>query len=62
MTGIHAVHLSLGIGVVGVTLWRIWMRQAAWRETNLLHNVGLYWHLIDLVWVFLYPLLYLVGR
>lgn len=62
MTGIHAVHLSIGIGAVAVTLWRVARKRAAWRETNLLHNLGLYWHLVDLIWIFLYPLLYLVGR
>ena len=62
MTAIHAVHLTVGIGAVGTTLWRIARRHAAWRETNLLHTLGLYWHLVDLIWIFLYPLLYLLGR
>ena len=60
-TGVHALHLTIGIAVVTTLLVQ------AWRRTRPLGNpafegVGLYWHFVDLVWVFLYPLIYLVGR
>lgn len=60
MTGLHGVHVILGIGVL------IWMYIRARRGEfhsqffTPVENVGLYWHLVDLVWIFLFPLLYLV--
>jgi cytochrome c oxidase subunit 3 len=59
MTLLHALHMTIGIGVVGV------MAVLAWRE-KLAYYVpieitGLYWHLVDIVWVFLFPMLYLIG-
>ncbi len=62
MTGVHAVHLTIGIGAVATTLFRVWSGRTAWRQNALLHTLGLYWHLIDVIWIFLYPLFYLVGR
>ncbi len=61
LTGVHALHLSTGIGIV-VTLF-----VQAWRGSRPLaspafEGAGLYWHFVDLVWIFLYPLLYLMGR
>ena len=56
MTGVHALHLTVGIGVV-LTL--------AAREAKPPRHVelaGLYWHFVDMIWIFLYPILYLVGR
>jgi cytochrome c oxidase subunit 3 len=61
LTGVHAVHLSTGIGVattLGVQGWR-GSRPLA---SPAFEALGLYWHFVDLVWVFLYPLLYLAGR
>ena len=52
MTGLHAVHLAIGIALV---LW-VAGRPAA---TGI---VGLYWHFVDIVWIFLYPMLYLLER
>jgi cytochrome c oxidase subunit III len=59
MTGFHALHVTAGVGVVG------WMATRAWRGayTPVLHAklvMGtLYWHLVDVIWIFLWPLLYL---
>lgn len=60
MTGLHAVHVIAGIGVIGWILLR--SRQGAYSQAyhTPVENVGLYWHLVDLVWIFLFPLLYLV--
>lgn len=61
MTGLHAVHLLVGIGLVGVLM----LLGACGRFGPGYHTPveigGLYWHLIDVIWVFLFPLLYLIG-
>lgn len=62
MTGLHAVHLT--IGIVAVSTYVLWVRSDsfAWHRSGSLPALGLYWHLIDVIWIFLFPLLYLVGR
>ncbi len=60
-TGVHAVHLLIGIAwvcLLGARLPRMHSRDVVPR----LEVAGLYWHFVDVVWIFLYPLLYLVGR
>jgi cytochrome c oxidase subunit 3 len=60
-TGLHLVHLAIGVVIVLVFAWRSHHE----RVTNLdikVEMAGLYWHFVDLVWIFLYPLLYLVSR
>lgn len=59
MTAIHALHLLIGIGIVGTLLVLAWRGRARAAPVEL---SGLYWHLVDVVWIFLYPLLYLVSR
>jgi len=62
MTGVHALHLSAGILAC---LWlALGLRRAApaGLPDSAVELAGLYWHFVDLVWIFLYPLLYLVGR
>lgn len=62
MTGLHAIHLTVGLGVVG-RVWRIAHRSALPENFHRTLEVGaLYWHLIDVFWVMLYPIFYLVGR
>jgi len=60
-TGVHALHLSIGIVIVGTLLVQAW-RGASPLASPAFESAGLYWHFVDLVWIFLYPLLYLVGR
>ncbi|MBV8882328.1 MAG: cytochrome c oxidase subunit 3 [Planctomycetaceae bacterium] len=55
MTGIHALHLIIGIGLLG------WLARRP-RRAHALEVGGLYWHFVDVVWIFLFPLLYLPGR
>ena len=61
MTGIHALHMIIGIGVL------IWLFVLSWKRRfdstyyNPLECAGLYWHFVDIVWIFLFPLLYLIG-
>jgi cytochrome c oxidase subunit 3 len=62
MTGIHALHLTVGIGVVGIIAWRASRGVFGPRYYGPVEVTGLYWHFVDLVWIFLYPLIYLNGR
>jgi cytochrome c oxidase subunit 3 len=62
MTGLHALHMVIGVGLVLVLMVRA-MRGAFDNGYNdPVGVVGLYWHFVDLIWIFLFPLLYLVGR
>jgi cytochrome c oxidase subunit 3 len=61
MTGLHAIHLLIGIGLVGVMTWLSWRRWFSGGGATQIEVTGLYWHFIDIVWVFLYPLLYLID-
>ncbi len=62
MTGLHALHMIVGMAIL------VWMlrpaAQGRWTPDN--HNFvegfGLYWHFVDIIWIFLFPLLYLIGR
>jgi cytochrome c oxidase subunit 3 len=62
MTGLHALHMVIGIGIL---LYLIWFARKG-RFTPEYHSPveisGLYWHFVDIVWIFLFPLLYLLGR
>ena len=62
MTGIHAVHLAIGIGVIGVAAVRVGLRGFAAQSPLSIEMTGLYWHFVDIVWIFIYPCLYLVAR
>ncbi len=59
MTGLHALHMTIGLGIWAVMLVRAGRRRLP--DETPVEMAGLYWHFVDLVWVFLYPLLYLVG-
>jgi cytochrome c oxidase subunit 3 len=60
MTGLHALHVIVGIGVLaGVAVLLARGRVTAERPI-LLENAGLYWHLVDVIWIFLFPLFYLI--
>jgi cytochrome c oxidase subunit 3 len=62
MTGLHALHMVVGLGIM------LWLLVMAWRGTysaeyySPVEISGLYWHFVDIVWIFLFPLLYLLGR
>ena len=60
MTGLHAVHLTIGVGVLG-WLWLHAKRFSASYHAPV-EASGLYWHFVDIVWVFLYPMFYLLER
>ena len=62
LTGVHAVHLTIGIGVMIVMFMLAWRGRVSPAYTNPIEIAGLYWHFVDIVWIFLLPILYLVGR
>ncbi len=62
LTGLHALHMIIGIGILAVLAWLAWRGVFSPANHNLVEGVGLYWHFVDIVWIFLFPLLYLLGR
>lgn len=62
MTGLHALHMVIGFGVMMAIL--IWNKQGRFTKeySAQVHLAGLYWHFVDIVWIFLFPLLYLIDR
>lgn len=60
MTGMHGLHVLIGIGLLYWIYWRSKKRDFGPEYSSPVEYVGLYWHLVDLVWIFLFPLLYLV--
>ncbi|HRZ77972.1 MAG TPA: cytochrome c oxidase subunit 3, partial [Bacteroidales bacterium] len=60
MTGLHALHII--VGAVFILFVIAYIRKGKVHETRwqLLENAGLYWHLVDLIWIFLFPLFYLI--
>ena len=62
MTGMHALHMVIGMGIM---IWLIRVAASGRFDPQYYAPVeifGLYWHFVDLVWIFLFPLLYLIGR
>ena len=62
MTGLHAIHMIIGIGIMLVMLWWSWNGTITAEYSSPIEISGLYWHFVDIVWIFLFPLLYLIGR
>lgn len=62
MTGLHAIHMTVGLSAL--TYLYIKARQNTFTQSyhNPVKIIGLYWHFVDIVWVFLYPMLYLIGK
>jgi cytochrome c oxidase subunit 3 len=61
MTGVHAFHMIIGIAAVLIMAWLVRRRWFSGYGTTQIEVMGLYWHFVDVVWVFLYPLLYLID-
>jgi len=61
MTGLHTVHLTIGVGVLAVFAAGA-SHEADWVQPPRIDVAALYWHFVDVVWILLYPLLYLPGR
>jgi cytochrome c oxidase subunit 3 len=62
MTGLHALHMVIGIGILLVLLVRAREGDFGRHYFTPVEMTGLYWHFVDIVWIFLFPLLYLMGR
>ena len=63
MTGLHAAHMIIGLGIMLTMLWSGVAAASSRRSTSRPIEIsGLYWHFVDIVWIFLFPLLYLIGR
>jgi cytochrome c oxidase subunit 3 len=62
MTGMHAFHMVVGIGLMAWLIGRAAMGHFSPDYYAPVEMVGLYWHFVDIVWIFLFPLLYLLGR
>ncbi len=62
MTGLHALHVTIGVAVLAVIAWLAWRGHYTPEYHNPVHVSGLYWHFVDIVWIFLYPLLYLIAH
>lgn len=62
MTGLHALHMIVGVGVLSVLILMAWRGKFTPMSYHRVELSGLYWHFVDIIWIFLYPLLYLIGR
>jgi cytochrome c oxidase subunit III len=61
MTGLHALHVIVGMTVLSVVLSFVRRGKATAVNSAALENAGLYWHLVDIIWIFLFPLFYLIS-
>jgi cytochrome c oxidase subunit 3 len=62
MTGLHASHMVIGAGILLVLIWQAYKGKFTPDWYTPIENFGLYWHFVDIVWIFLFPLLYLIDR
>ncbi len=62
MTGLHALHMIVGLGIMMWLLWTAWRGAYSADYYSPVEMSGLYWHFVDIVWIFLFPMLYLLGR
>jgi cytochrome c oxidase subunit 3 len=62
MTGMHALHMVIGIGLLAILTFLSWRGHFSPVYYTPVELLGLYWHFVDIVWIFLFPLLYLLGR
>ncbi len=62
LTGLHAIHMLIGFGILSVILWMAAKGRFSHQWYTPVEMAGLYWHFVDIVWIFLFPLLYLVDR
>jgi len=61
MTGLHALHMIIGLGLLAVLAVQAGRGVFSAEYHTPVEIIGLYWHFVDIVWIFLYPLLYLIG-
>lgn len=62
LTGVHALHVTVGVVLITIFALRAWLRNAFHNHDAPVELLGLYWHFVDIVWVFLFPLIYMIDR
>lgn len=62
MTGMHALHMVVGEGLLFTILVMAWRGRFSAKWNTPVDMIGLYWHFVDIIWIFLFPLLYLIGQ
>jgi cytochrome c oxidase subunit III len=62
MTGMHALHMIIGMGIMVFLVWFAYHGYYTPDHYTTIENFGLYWHFVDIIWIFLFPLLYLISR
>jgi cytochrome c oxidase subunit 3 len=62
MTGLHALHMVIGVGLLLWFIWRAWRGDFGPEYYSPVEVMGLYWHFVDIVWIFLFPFLYLIHQ
>ena len=62
LTGLHALHMIIGVGIFLALLWMAWKGRFGPDYYTPMEIGGLYWHFVDIVWIYLFPLLYLIDR
>ncbi len=62
MTGLHGIHVVIGIGIMGVLAIMLLLNHKSTQYYMPIELAGLYWHFVDIVWIFLFPLFYLIGK
>ena len=62
MTGMHALHMIIGVGILLALIWKASRGSFPPHHYTMVENFGLYWHFVDIIWIFLFPLLYLISR
>jgi cytochrome c oxidase subunit 3 len=62
MTGMHAVHMIVGVGLITFLIIMAYRNAYSADYFAPVEMIGLYWHFVDIVWIFLFPLLYLIGH
>lgn len=61
MTGLHGLHVIIGAALIAWVAWEVKVGKQSHDNFAFLENAGLYWHLVDLIWIFLFPLMYLIA-
>lgn len=61
MTGLHALHIVIGLIIIGILIAKVHNNKVNKSDLSFHENTGLYWHLVDVIWVFLFPLFYLIS-
>jgi cytochrome c oxidase subunit 3 len=62
MTGMHALHMAIGIGILVFMIFRAKRGAYTTGHVTFVENFGLYWHFVDIIWIYLFALLYLISR